>query len=145
PGGNGVGTHDVWFDVHSPAGRLGNAVGSALSDCPLWVPASAFYPSARCNAVCGVTEGAHRPRIPLFPDVHCSLWGDLVSHADREGRNPEADGAVEHSATEGRIHRTKLVASRTRQPSRASSTKGAAMTATRVEHDSLGPVNVPCD
>jgi CheY-like chemotaxis protein len=48
--------------------------------------------------------GAHRPRIPLFPDVHCSLWGDLVSHADRAGRNPEADGAMEHSAIGGRIH-----------------------------------------
>ena len=93
--------HDVWFDVRSPAGRLGNAVGSALSDCPLWVPASAFYPSARCHAVCGAAEGAHHPRLPLFPDVPRSLWGDFVSHADREGRNPEADGAMEHSATGG--------------------------------------------
>ena len=90
--------HDVWLDVRSPAGRLGNAVGSALSDCPLSVPASAFYPSARCHAVCGAAEDAHRPRVPLFPDVPCSLWGDSVSHADREGRNLKADGAVEHSA-----------------------------------------------
>jgi hypothetical protein len=41
----------------------------------------------------------------LFPDVHRSLWGDLVSHADRAGWNPEADGAMEYSATGGRIHR----------------------------------------
>ena len=108
-GGNGVGTHDVWFDVRSPAGRLGNAVGGALSDCPLRVPASAFYPSAQCHAVCGAAEGAHHPRIPLFPDVHRSLWGDFVSHADREGRNAEADGAMEHSATGGRIHRVELI------------------------------------
>src|SRR5438876_4011303 len=45
-GGNGVRTDDVWFDVRSPTGWLGDAVGSALSHCPLWVPASAFYPSA---------------------------------------------------------------------------------------------------
>src|SRR6476660_792791 len=44
--GNGVGIHDVWFDVRSPAGRLGNAVGRALSDCPFWLRASAFHPAA---------------------------------------------------------------------------------------------------
>ena len=45
-GGNGVGIDDVWFDVRSPAGRLGNAVGGALSDCPFWRRASAFHPAA---------------------------------------------------------------------------------------------------
>src|SRR5437762_9699120 len=50
------------------------------------------------------TEGAHDSRLPLFPDVPCSLGGDFVSHADREGRNSAADGAVEHSATRGRTH-----------------------------------------
>ncbi len=47
---------DVWFDVRSPAGRLGNAVRGALSDCAFWVPASALYPSARmqcCMRCCG--------------------------------------------------------------------------------------------
>lgn len=97
-GGNGVRTHDVWFDVRSPAGGLGNAVGSALSDSRLWIPATSFYPSAQCNAVCSAAEGAHFPRVPLFPDVHRSLWGDFISHADRERRNDNADGAVEHSA-----------------------------------------------
>ena len=42
---NGVGIHDVWLDVRPAAGRLGNAIGSALSDCPLWLGASAFYPT----------------------------------------------------------------------------------------------------
>ena len=46
---------------------------------------------------CGFADGAHPPCIPLFPDVHRSLWGDLVSHADRAGRNPEADGAIANS------------------------------------------------
>src|SRR5262245_33252771 len=100
PGGNSVGILDVWFDVRSTAGRLGNVVGGALSDCPFWLRASAFYPSARCNAVFGFADGAHHPCIPFFPDVHRSLWGDLVSHADRAGRNSEADGAMEYSAIE---------------------------------------------
>ena len=50
------------------------------------VRASAFHPAARCDAVCGFADGAHHPRVPLFPDVHRSLRGDLVSHADRAGR-----------------------------------------------------------
>ena len=104
-GGNGVRIHDVRLDVRSAAGRLGNAVGGALSDRPVWVPASAFYPAARCDAVCGAAEGAHDSRIPLFPDVHRSLWGDSVSHADRAGRNPEADGALEYSANGALNHR----------------------------------------
>ena len=69
-----------------------------LSDSRLWIPATSFYPSAQCNAVCSAAEGAHFPRVPLFPDVHRSLWGDFISHADRERRNDNADGAVEHSA-----------------------------------------------
>ena len=52
-----------------PAGRLGNAVGGALPDCPLWILASAVYSSARCNAVCGAAEDAHDPRVPVLPDV----------------------------------------------------------------------------
>ena len=46
------------------------------------------------HAVCGAAEGAHRPRVPLRPDVPRSLGGDPVSHADRAGRDPEADGAL---------------------------------------------------
>ena len=37
PGGDGIRIRDVWFDVRPPPGRLGDAVGSALSDCSLWV------------------------------------------------------------------------------------------------------------
>src|SRR5207253_4335944 len=98
-----------------PAGRLGNAVGGALPDCPSWISATALHSSAQCHAVRGAAEGAHRPRVPLFPDVHRSLWGDFVSHADREGRHPEADGALEHSATGGRIHGSKPAANGARQ------------------------------
>src|SRR5208282_6227153 len=83
-GGIGVGTYDVWFDVRAPIGRLGNAVGSPLPDCPLWVTASAVYPSAQCNALCGIAEGAYAPGIPLLPHVPCSLCRDFVSHADCE-------------------------------------------------------------
>src|SRR5262249_28337965 len=43
-----------------------------------------------------------------------------------------------------RSSRTGTCSLRTR-PSPESSRKGDAMTATRVEHDSLGPVNVPAD
>jgi len=35
----------------------------------------------------------------FFPDVHRSLWGDLVSHVDRARRTPEADGAIAKSIT----------------------------------------------
>ena len=52
---------------------------------------------------CGFADGAHGACVPLFLDVPRSLWGDLVSHADRAGRNAEADGAMEHSAAGGRI------------------------------------------
>src|SRR4030095_6104984 len=96
-GGNSVGIDDVWFDVRSPARRLGNAVGGALSDCPFWLRASAFYPAARCNAVFCFADGAHHACILLFPDVRRSLWGDLVPHADRAEWNPQADGAIANS------------------------------------------------
>src|SRR4029077_15068355 len=43
-GGHGLGAHDVRFNVRPPAGRLGNAVSGALSDCPVWAPASAVHP-----------------------------------------------------------------------------------------------------
>src|SRR5439155_21744895 len=82
-GDNGVRIHVVWLDVPDAADRLGHAVGGALSDRPLWIGAATLYPAARCDAVRRAAAGAHDPRLPLFPDDPCSLWGDLVSHADR--------------------------------------------------------------
>jgi hypothetical protein len=35
-------------------------------------------------AVCGAAPGGYHPHIPLFLYFSPSLWGDLVSHADRE-------------------------------------------------------------
>ena len=104
PGGKGVGIHGLMFVL--PLVGWGNAVYGALSDYPFWLRASAFYPAARCNAVFDFAQDAHPPCIPLFPDVHRSLWGDIVSHADRARWNPEVDGAMEHSAIGGHIHRS---------------------------------------
>src|SRR5262249_45064970 len=84
--------------------------------CPFRVRAPALYPAARCDAVCGVAEGAHGPRLPLLPDVPCSSRGDFVSHADRERRDPKADGAMEHSPRGGRTH-GGLCPGRRRRPS----------------------------
>jgi hypothetical protein len=56
-------------------------------------------------AVTGHTLVPRPKRLPLFLHVPCSLCGDFVSHANREGRNPEADDAMEHSATGDGIHR----------------------------------------
>src|SRR5262245_24939138 len=99
PRGNGVRVRAVWLHVRSTAGWLGNAVCSALSDRPLWLCASTFYPSARSHAVCGITESPHHHRLPFFPNVPCSFGSDFISHADREGRNLKADGAMEHWPT----------------------------------------------
>src|SRR5262249_57141094 len=70
---NGIGIHDVWLDVCSPAGWLGNAVGGTLSDCPLWIRASAFYPSRGSNAVFGLAAGGQHPFIFLFSYRHPRL------------------------------------------------------------------------
>jgi hypothetical protein len=56
-------------------------------------------------AVTGHTLVPRPKRLLLFLHVPGSLWGDFVSHANREGRNPEADDAMEHSATGDGIHR----------------------------------------
>src|SRR5262249_27896858 len=94
-GGNGVRIRDVRSDVRAAAGRLGDAVGGALSHPAVRFLASAFHPAARCDALCGASEDAHHPRLFLLPDVHRPLRRDLVPHADREGWDLEADGAVE--------------------------------------------------
>jgi hypothetical protein len=39
---------------------------------------------AQRHAVGGAAPGAYHPHIPLFLYFLPSLWGDLVSHADRE-------------------------------------------------------------
>ena len=66
------------------------------------IAASAVHPASRPHVVCGVTEGAHRPGVPLFPDDPCSYCSDSVPHADRAGRNAETHGALERPATEAR-------------------------------------------
>src|SRR5262249_21348715 len=91
-----------------PPRRLGDAVGGALPGCPLWVPAPAVYPSAQPHVVLRAATGPHRPRVPLFPDVHRSLWGDPDSHVDRQGWDINSDGAMERSATGNRGRRVGL-------------------------------------
>ena len=65
-GGNGVGIHDVWFDVRSPAGRLGNAVGGALSDCPFGSVHLPFILPHDAMLYSVLRTDAHPPCIPLF-------------------------------------------------------------------------------
>ena len=54
------------------------------------------HPSAQSQTLCDAAAGAHRPGVPLLLHVHGSFERDSVSHAHREGRHGEADGALEH-------------------------------------------------
>src|SRR5262249_12200891 len=114
PGGDGVGADAVRPDVPAAAGRLGDAVGGPLSDRPVRAGAVAERPAARPRAVRGAAEGAHRPRLPVLPDVAGALRGDPVSRADRQGRHPEAHGPLARPATRARLRRPTLPPRRTR-------------------------------
>jgi hypothetical protein len=46
---------------------------------------------------CGAAEGAHDPAY-LFFLTFLAHFGAILFHADCEGRDHEADGAMEHSA-----------------------------------------------
>ncbi len=95
-GGNGVGIHDVWFDVRSPAGRLGNAVGGALSDLlfgslhlPFILPHNAM--------LYAVLRKAHTILAYLFFLTFIAHFGAILFHTLIVRDGSEADGTIANS------------------------------------------------
>src|SRR5436190_11546081 len=77
------------------AGRLGDAVGGALSDRALWAAGAAAHSTARCRALRRAANDAHGSGISSVRNVHRSFWRRADARADLPGWCVSEHGVLE--------------------------------------------------
>src|SRR5438128_2316875 len=83
--------------VRLAAGRLGDAVGGALSYRALWAAGAAAHSTARRRALRRAANDAHGSGISSVRNVHRSFWRRADARADLPGWRVSEHGVLERA------------------------------------------------